>query len=138
MGNGLLTRKWRKKMGDDPELTKQFYQEILKIIYRILFLMFAEQRGMMPMRDSLYAEEYSLTKLRERAESRILKESHYDLWDGLKATFILVREGSEKLRVFGYNGELFEDTNLKIIPSLRCRNDTLLRVTKYLTCYQKG
>lgn len=138
LGNGLLNRKWRKKMVDDPELTKQFYQEILKIIYRILFLMFAEQRGMMPMRDSLYAEEYSLTRLRERAESRILKESHYDLWYGLIATFELVREGSEKLRVFGYNGELFEDTNLEIIPCLQCRNDILLRVIKYLTCYQKG
>ena len=138
LGNGLLTRKWRKKMVVDPELTKQFYQEILKIIYRILFLMFAEQRGMMPMRDSLYAEQYSLTRLRERAESRILKESHFDLWYGLKATFTLVREGSDKLRVFGYNGELFEDTDLEIISSLRCRNDILLRVIKYLTCYQKG
>jgi len=138
LGNGLLDQKTREELSQDEDQTRIYYQELLRIIYRILFIMFAEQRGMLPMHNSLYAEEYSIARLREKSESRILMDSHFDLWYGLKATFTLISEGSEELGVFGYNGELFDDSLLPLIPSLKCRNDILLRVMRFLTCYEKG
>jgi len=138
IGNGLLNHEKREEMILDQKTTKEFYQEILSIIYRILFLMFAEQRGMLPMHNSLYVEEYSITKLRERSETRISSDNHFDLWHGLFATFSLIRDGSEELDVFGYNGDLFDDSNLIHIIRLSCKNDHLLRAIKYLTLYEKG
>ncbi len=138
IGNGLLTHEIRELMISKEDITKEFYQEILRIIYRILFLMFAEQRGMLPMHNSLYVEEYSIAKLRERAETRIVSDNHSDLWHGLFATFSLIREGSEELDVFGYNGDLFDDSTLKYILEQECKNDFLLRAIKYLTLYEKG
>lgn len=138
LGNGLLNQKTREELSQDEDQTRIYYQELLRIIYRILFIMFAEQRGMLPMHNSLYAEEYSIARLREKSESRILGDTHFDLWYGLKATFTLISEGSEELGVFGYNGELFDDSLLSLISSLECRNEILLRVMRYLTCYQKG
>jgi hypothetical protein len=76
----------------------------------MLFLLFAEQRGMMPGRDSLYAESYSIARLRARAEGDLPREDDFtDLWAGLKVTFRMVREGVPALGVFGYDGMLFED-----------------------------
>ncbi len=138
IGNGLLTHEMRELMILNEDITKEFYQEILRIIYRILFLMFAEQRGMLPMHNSLYVEEYSITKLRERAETRIVSDNHSDLWHGLFSTFSLIREGSVELDVFGYNGDLFDDSNFKHTQNMECRNDFLLGAIKNLTLYEKG
>ena len=96
-------------MQADEDLCRRYYGEILHIIYRILFLLFAEQRGMMPGRDSLYAEVYSISALRARAEGDIPREDDFtDLWEGLKVTFRMVREGVPALGVFGYDGMLFD------------------------------
>jgi hypothetical protein len=95
--------------------------------------MFAEQRGMMSQRDSLYTEEYSITKLRERAEQREKGDRNTDLWEGLKATFELVGEGDERLGVPGYNGGLFDDNNLEYILDAECPNEKLLSAVDYLT-----
>ena len=65
---------------------------------------------MMPGRDSLYAETYAIARLRARAEGDIPREDDFtDLWEGLKVTFRMVREGVPELGVFGYDGMLFED-----------------------------
>ncbi len=45
---------------------RAYYAEILNIIYRLLFLMFAEQKGWLPVRNSIYARTYSLNSLREK------------------------------------------------------------------------
>jgi hypothetical protein len=84
-----------------------FYSDILHVIYRMLFLLFAEQRGMFPGRGSLYMEEYSLTALRQLAERPAFEDPHSDLWERLTAGFRLVEYGAPALGVFGYNGALF-------------------------------
>ncbi len=100
-------------------LIQQYYAEILHIVYRILFLLFAEQRGMMPGRDSLYAQSYSIARLRGRAEGDIPREDDFtDLWEGLKVTFRMVREGVPDLSVFGYDGMLFAEDQTLLLDGL--------------------
>jgi hypothetical protein len=112
LGNGFLAASpelIRRLQGDDA-LCQQFYGEILRAVYRVLFLLFAEQRGMMPGRDSLYAETYAIAALRGRAEGDIRREDDFaDLWEGLKVTFDMVRQGAPALGVFGYDGMLFAE-----------------------------
>jgi hypothetical protein len=96
--------------------THAFYAEILHTIYRILFLLFAEQRGMLPGRDSLYAETYAIARLRARAEGDIPRDDDFtDLWEGLRVTFRMVRDGVPDLGVFGYDGMLFADNQTPLL-----------------------
>ena len=69
-----------QQLQSQPDGAQQLYQDILVSIYRILFLLFAEQRGMLPGRGSLYHEEYSLTALRTLAERPQGEDPHLDLW----------------------------------------------------------
>jgi hypothetical protein len=116
LGNGFLhggaqgLEPLHTRLQEDEDLCQRYYGEILHVIYRTLFLLFAEQRGMMVGRDSLYAESYSIARLRARAEGDIPREDGFtDLSGGLKVTFRMVREGVPALGVFGYDGMLFED-----------------------------
>ena len=88
------------------EQTRALYDEILHMIYRVLFLLFAEQRGMLPGRGSLYMDEFSLTALRTRAERPVGEDPHVDLWERLKTTFGMVEHGVPELGVYGYDGAL--------------------------------
>jgi len=109
---------------------KGFYAEILNIIYRLLFLMFAEQKGWLPVRNSIYARTYSLNALREMAErGNYIHDEEHDLWEGLKITFKLVANGYEfkngdKINAFG--GQLFSDKKIAVIKTLSLKNKFLL------------
>lgn len=109
---------------------KGFYAEILNIIYRLLFLMFAEQKGWLPVRNSIYARTYSLNSLREMAEKgNYSHDEENDLWEGLKITFKLVANGYEfkngdKINAFG--GQLFSDKKIAVLKDLSLKNKFLL------------
>lgn len=150
LGNGFLATSpdlLHRLQGDDA-LTRRYYAEILHIIYRILFLLFAEQRGMMPGRDSLYVETYAISALRNRAERDIsggtmtagASFGHTDLWEGLKVTFKMVREGAPDLGVTQYNGMLFAADQTPLIGAPRpstLRNGDLLRAIRALTLIER-
>lgn len=138
LGNGFLNERIRNAINEGgQDAAEDFYQDILYVIYRLLFLMFAEQRGMMDERSSLYTEEYSVTKLRERSEMRERDDHNSDLWGGLKATFKLVGEGIDDpdadIHTTGYNGGLFDDHKLEFILDSKCPNDKLLSAVHDLT-----
>jgi hypothetical protein len=131
-----------------------FFHDILTTIYRMLFLLFAEQRGMLPGRGSLYMDEFSLTALRARAERPLGEDPNLDLWERLKTTFHMVEKGAPELDIFGYNGALFHRSRTPLLmpndsplPELgeglgvgadsQCRNDALLRAVRYLTTVER-
>ena len=109
---------------------KGFYAEILNIIYRLLFLMFAEQKGWLPVRNSIYSRTYSLNALREMAErGNYSHDEEHDLWEGLKITFKLVANGykfknGDEINAFG--GQLFSDKKITVIKDLPLKNNFLL------------
>ncbi|OQB27229.1 MAG: hypothetical protein BWY10_01522 [Chloroflexi bacterium ADurb.Bin180] len=148
-GSGELTRQ----LLSSPDLCRQFWDEVLHIIYRLLFLLFAEQRGMVPRAgaplEELYRSQYSLTALRALAEGEIPREEDYaDLWAGLLVTFRLVSEGAPELGVFAYDGMLFDpalapSTAAATVPPplLEGRvvgNSALLEAVRALTLVQRG
>jgi hypothetical protein len=119
------------------------YRDVLMTIYRMLFMLFAEQRGMLPGRGSLYMEEFSLTAFRTKAELPRSEDRNLDLWEKIKTTFSMVEHGSEELDIFAYNGALFSlnktplltPKETKIAP--QCRNDYLLQTIRHLTTVEK-
>lgn len=148
LGNGFLAASPAliHRLEQEDGLCRRYYGEILRVIYRILFLLFAEQRGMMPGRDSLYAQVYSIAALRAHAEERLAhgatdgdRFSHTDLWEGLKVTFRMVREGAPALGVFGYDGMLFAGNQTPLLDELGrgIRNSDLLRAIRSLTLIER-
>ncbi len=81
-------------------------EQALTIVYRILFLLFAEARGLVPLWHPIYRESYSLEGLRAAAER---PGSAAGLWDGLRAICRLAHAGCRvgDLRVTPFNGRLF-------------------------------
>ena len=139
LGNGFLEGEVASRLQKDEKVAQEFYAEILHVVYRALFLLFAEQRGLLGRRHSLYAEEFSITALRVQAEGDYSKEErHADLWERLKVTFKMVKLGVPEMDIFGYNGALFDEDKTAFLNELSCRNGALLEAIRYLTCVEKA
>src|SRR6185436_14155309 len=81
------------------------FEQSLTIVYRILFLLFAEARALVPLWHPIYRESYSLESLRDLAE-RATRAS--GLWDALRAIARLAHSGCRAgdLHVTPFNGRL--------------------------------
>ena len=75
-------------------------------MYRILFLLFAEARALVPLWHPVYRESYSLESVREDVER---SPRTAGLWDALRAIARLAHTGCRAgdLRVTAFNGRLF-------------------------------
>lgn len=136
LGNGFLNQEIREALEEGgQEEAEAYYQDLLHIVYRLLFLLFAEQRGMMADRGDLYTKEYSISALRERAERKQYRDHQTDLWEGLKVTFRLVGRGVDEddLHVPAYNGGLFDDEKLDFVREATCDNEAILSAIYNLT-----
>ena len=137
IGNGLLSHPANRELRDlvrSGELKPEtFYQNLLRLVYRLLFLMVAEERSLISP-SAVYLEHYSLERLRRLADLRLPEEDHQDLWISLQATFELFRkeELGSLLAVPPLNGELFLGTELD-----RCSlcNRDLLTALRELSTY---
>ncbi len=89
------------------------FDESLTLVYRVLFLLFAESRALVPVHHPLYREMYTLTALCDDA----MRAGSSGLWDALAAITTLSRTGGtvDSLRVFPFNGHLF---SARSAPSL--------------------
>lgn len=145
LGNGFLISApgFLDKVRELADGPQQLYHDILITIYRVLFLLFAEQRGMLPGRGSLYNEEFSLTAFRTLAEQPRSEDKNFDLWEKLKTTFSMVEHGVKDLDIFPYNGALFSMGRTPLLTpakddgSPRCQNDHLLTTIRHLTTVMK-
>ena len=81
------------------------FAQSLTIVYRLLFLFFAEGRGLVPLWHPLYRASYSAEALREAA----LRPGTTGLWDAMRAMARLAHTGcrAEGLEVTAFNGRLF-------------------------------
>lgn len=145
LGNGFLvsTPGFLDLLTANAGGAGELYREILISIYRILFLLFAEQRGMLRGRGSLFMEEFSLTAFRTLAEQPLGENPNLDLWEKLKVTFAMIEHGVDELQIFPYNGALFSRKRTPLLmpdddaAAPCCRNDALLRTIRHLTTVEK-
>jgi hypothetical protein len=107
LGTGLVSHPGNNALRAallDQSLSKdKFFQELLRLIYRLLFLFTAEDRnihldpGAEPAARELYRQGYSLGKLRERARFRRYRDNHTDAWQQLLITFAGFAVGQPRL-----------------------------------------
>ncbi|MBA3812847.1 MAG: restriction endonuclease, partial [Caulobacteraceae bacterium] len=87
-------------------------QGALILLYRLLFVLYAEDRDLLPDERGPYAD-YSLTRIRRevadaRAEGRPASPRAAIYWARLKGVFTAIAHGDDALGVPPYNGGLFE------------------------------
>ncbi len=82
------------------------FEQALTIVYRLLFLLFAEARALVPLWHPVYRESYSVDALRAAAER---SGGAPGLWDAVRAMTRLAHAGCDAgdLRVTPFNGRLF-------------------------------
>jgi len=92
----------------EPEL----YEAALTVMMRLVFLLSAEERGLLLMGDERYEANYALSTLRIqlRKESEEILERRWDAWSRLLAIFRAVFGGieHENLRLPALGGSLFD------------------------------
>lgn len=120
MANAILNHPRNsdiRQAAANGELKAQtLYEEFLRLVYRLLFLMVTEERNLL-CPNAVYRERYSVSRLRRLCENRHARNQHADLWAGLQSTFRLFHneELGRVLEAPPLNGDLF---NARL---LRCR-----------------
>jgi hypothetical protein len=96
----------RAMLVGQPHDRSAAFEQALTVVYRILFLLFAEARALVPMWHPIYRQSYSLEALREAAERSPMS---IGLWDTLRAVSRMAHAGCRAgdLRVTAFNGRLF-------------------------------
>ncbi len=100
--NGLTATQTRPTV----RLARPVFDQCLTIVYRVLFLLFAEARGLVPTWHRVYRDAYSIDMLcRRLLRTPILPGA----WTLLRATARLAHAGCivDDLRVTAFNGRLF-------------------------------
>ena len=98
-----------------PANLEEIHDNALILLYRLLFIFYAESRRLLPLENRSYAEVYSLKAVKEEIADRLDRRVTYlprraTIWDNLKALFHIINEGSGELGVPAYNGRLFDPT----------------------------
>lgn len=113
---------------------EDFFKHILRLVYRLLFLMVTEERGLVfpkgtPTKHiNIYFQHYSIQRLRRLALTRGLKiERCHDAWLSLLSTFRLFEqpETAAKLSMTALVGQLFHPESLGLLTGCRLSNAAL-------------
>jgi len=113
---------------------KEVYNGALTVMMRLIFLLCAEERGLMDDRE-LYVQNYSVgalnDQLREIAsgDEQVLEHRH-DAWKRLLATFRLVHGGCnhENLNLPAYGGSLFDPAKYPYLEQCQIDNRVSLHL----------
>jgi hypothetical protein len=99
----------------------------LKLLYRVLFTLYAESRRLLPLENARY-KDYALEFLRPRLVSFEKEPKGHSVWDILRNLFRMISKGDVEANLPQYDGALFEDdpaldsTELEnefLVPALR-------------------
>jgi hypothetical protein len=92
------------------------FEESLVVIYRVLFLLFAEARGLVPKWHPVYRGSYTIEALRAPVETGARP---HGLWESLQAIARLAHRGCRAgtLRVPPFNGRLFSPADAPLAES---------------------
>jgi hypothetical protein len=126
LASGFMTRRRR------PVSRAAATADALTVIYRILFLLFAEARGLVPDWHPVYRDSYTIESLRPIVEGSLRGTG---LWPAVQAIARLAHRGctAGSLRVVPFNGRLFSPAGAPLAESAvvgeHAIRDVLLAVT---------
>lgn len=121
----------------DTSDAKTIHENCLILLYRLLFILYAESRGLLPLENAVYQSQYSLDALATEVHGRldrdaVIPELRSDYWTRLQDLFILIDKGWAE-HIPQYNGGLFNATRHGFLVEKKISNDVLANVINILT-----
>lgn len=126
---------------DTGALTHEaYFNELLRLIYRLIFLFTVEERGLLHSKDTsksaltartVYAQGYAMARLRGLSLKRRAKTAHGDLWQGTKVVFRALANGEDQLALTALGG-LFDSQQCPHLDSAQLSNAHLLTAMQAL------
>ena len=148
-GDGFLSHPnndaLRAAAADGSLLAGNYYQQLLRLIYRQLFLMVIEERDLVFPADAprwqrdIHQKFYSVTRLRRLSEKRYLADPRrHDLWLALQACFSLFEADGPgaKLGIAPLAGDIFSTEATGSLNGCTLGNDVLLGCLHSLGLYR--
>lgn len=105
----------------------QLYEAAVTVMMRLVFLFSAEERGLLPLEDPLYAEHYAVSTLHDQLRAAAdqtgeeVLELRFDAWPRLLATFRAVHGGvyHDRWHMPAYGGGLFDPARFAFLEGRR-------------------
>ncbi len=125
---------------------QQFHEQLLRLVYRFLFLFTTEDRNLLfphevskdDPRRQIYREGYSVHRLRELAIQRSAYEGEFsDLWELQRLVFQQLSIGNSPLGLPGLGG-LFDAKQCPDLDGAELWNGPLLRAIKAIGWFDAG
>jgi hypothetical protein len=116
----------------DEQYAEEVRQAAMFLLYRLLFVLYAEDRNLLPDERGPYAD-YCLTRLRqeiaerhEQGQAQLVRSKAY--WSRLAIIFGAISEGDDDLGIPPYNGGLFAAEGNALLGRIELSDDVLARV----------
>ena len=126
---GALSRANRARHGEllADVTAEDVYAAALTVMMRLVFLLYSEERDLLPAREELYAQSYGVLGLREQLQEESDRfgaealERRSAAWYRLLATFRAIHGGieHEALRLPAYGGGLFDPDRYPFLEGRR-------------------
>lgn len=137
-GIGMGFKEAMGKEQFNEEESKNLYSDSIIVLYRILFIIYAEAKGLLPIEKSEYYAT-SMSKMISDVKEEIESKST-DLWEKIEKLFTWIDGGYEgvDLKVEAYNGGLFSNQGKEYLGKYPIDNSHLIKVLKKLGYYEKN
>lgn len=141
LGDGFLSHPdndaLRTALRDGALTADAYFQQLLRTVYRFLFLFTVEERGILhpdgtaPEVGRVYEEGYSLKRLRARCLRKAGYDRHRDLWEAVRIVFRGLDKGEPRLGLPALGG-LFGASQCRALDTSALDNRSLLSVMRDL------
>lgn len=126
---GAFSRANRDRRGEllDALPPHTVYEAAATVMMRLVFLLYAEERDLLPIGDPIYAQNYAISTLREQLEADAVRlgdeplERRAAAWRRVLATFNAIFAGidHDRLRLPAYGGRLFDPERFPFLDDSR-------------------
>ena len=116
-------RRWLMPRGPGPDL-EQVREAALICLYRLLFVLYAEDRGLLPVNDARYADYGLRQPVREHIARRMEQGAVFSsratgYYDKLLNLWGMIDEGDPDIGLPPYNGGLFATDTAPLLETVR-------------------
>ncbi|MCK6530783.1 N-6 DNA methylase [Myxococcota bacterium] len=121
----------------------EYFGQLLRLVYRIIFLLTVEERGLLHPEGTkeaaraLYENGYSMRRLRDRSARRSAHDPYSDLWDATRIVFRGLAAGEPLLGLPALAG-LFAPPRCADLDASRLDNRSLLQALWHLGWLRGG
>lgn len=140
LGQGFLDANpdLRVKLDENHTSMHAWFEQLLRVVYRLIFLAVAEDRELLHGPDAseaardLYASAYGFSHMRDRSARRSSHDHHHDAWEAAKIVFRGLEHG-EKLLGLPALGGLFTRGETLDLDDAKLPNRAFLRAIFHLS-----